>query len=465
MDKGREELKMELFLNTDEKTPKYIQLYEQLKEKIICHELTAGEKLPSIRYLAQQLGLSKHTIDAAYQQLLAEGYIQSVPRSGLYVLPIEGFPISEEMINTPSIIPQTNHPTIDFHYGSIDLEKFPLNNWAKCMKLAMEEELDILQYGAPKGDPFLREEIRKYVAQSRGITCTAKQILICNGTQQSVSLIIQLLNVMQQPVFFEDPGYNEVRNMFQKWQCDIIPVSIENDGIDMTTITNNTAKVVYVTPSHQFPLGGILPIQKRYDLLKWAEHQDSYIIEDDYNSEFRYIGKPIPSLKSLDQFERVIYLGTFSKNLLPAIRCCYIILPDSLVEAAEAMLQQQTQNCSPLLQRAIAIFMRKGYFEKHVRRMKITYQKKQQILVQAIKEQLGDKVEIVGQQGGLHILLKLKNTNADTLIERAMKVGVKVYSPKKHWLNPDEVSYIILGFGGVNSKDIVEGITKLKSCF
>lgn len=458
---------MELFLDLKGKQPKYIQIYEQLKEKIMRRELVAGEKLPSIRYLAQELKLSKHTIDAAYQQLLAEGYIKSKARSGLYVLPIEEFQIPQEVIQKPLIMNREKQPIIDFHYGTIDVNNFPLNNWSKCIKQAMEEDLNCLQYGEPEGDLHLREEIKKYVAHSRGISCTVNQIFISNGTQNSVAFIIQFLKLMNQPVFFENPGYNETRNVFQNSNCDIIPLPIEHDGIDVSILNNYKAKLLYVTPSHQFPLGSILSIQKRYDLLKWAELQDSYIIEDDYNSEFRYQGKPIPSLKSLDQLERVIYLGTFSKSLLPAVRCSYIILPDSLVTKGITMINQQTQNCSPILQRAIAIFMSEGFFEKHVRRMKTTYQKKQQLLIKNIKEQLKDEVEIIGQQGGLHILLRLKNMDAETLISRARKVGVKIYSTQRYWMksSKQENRYIMLGFGGLTNEEIVTGITKLESCY
>lgn len=457
---------MELFLNSKGK-PKYIQIYEQLKDKIMHRELVAGEKLPSIRYLAQELKLSKHTIDAAYQQLLAEGYIKSEARSGLYVLPIENFQITQEVIQKPLCINREKHPFIDFHYGTIDVNNFPLTNWSKCIKQAMEEDLNSLQYGEPEGDLDLREEIKKYVARSRGISCTVNQILINNGTQSSVAFIIQLLKLMNHPVFFENPGYNETRNVFQVSNCDIIPLPVENDGVCVSILNKNEAKALYVTPSHQFPLGSILSIQKRYELLKWAEIRDSYIIEDDYNSEFRYLGKPIPSLKSLDQLQRVIYLGTFSKSLLPAVRCSYMILPESIINKGRIMINQQTQNCSPILQKAIAIFMREGFFEKHVRKMKTTYQKKQQLLIKNIKEKLKDEVDIIGQQGGLHILLRLKNIDAETLINRARKVGVKLYSTRKYWMNSSELSnsYIMLGFGGLTNEEIVTGVTKLESCF
>ena len=328
-------------------------------------------------------------------------------------------------------------------------------------------DLNCLQYGEPEGDLHLREEIKKYVAHSRGVSCTVNQIFISNGTQSSVAFLIQLLKLMNQPVLFENPGYNEVRNVFQNSNCDIISLPIEHDGVCVSILNNYKAKLLYVTPSHQFPLGSILSIQKRYDLLKWAELQDSYIIEDDYNSEFRYLGKPIPSLKSLDQLERVIYLGTFSKSLLPAVRCSYMILPDSLVTRGITMINQQTQNCSPILQRAIAIFMREGFFEKHVRRMKTTYQKKQQLLIKNIKERLREEVEIIGQQGGLHILLRLKNMDAETLINRARKAGVKIYSTQKYWMKSSKQPnnrYIMLGFGGLSNEEIVTGITKLESC-
>lgn len=458
---------MEQFLDSKGKQPKYIQIYELLKEKIMSRELVAGEKLPSIRYLAQELKLSKHTIDAAYQQLLAEGYIKSEARSGLYVLPIEDFQIPQEVIQEQFHINREEQPIIDFHYGTIDVNNFPLTNWSKCIKQAMEEDLNSLQYGEPEGDLDLREEIKKYVARSRGISCTVNQILINNGTQSSVAFIIQLLKLMNHPVFFENPGYNETRNVFQVSNCDIIPLPVENDGVCVSILNKNEAKALYVTPSHQFPLGSILSIQKRYELLKWAEIRDSYIIEDDYNSEFRYLGKPIPSLKSLDQLQRVIYLGTFSKSLLPAVRCSYMILPESIINKGRIMINQQTQNCSPILQKAIAIFMREGFFEKHVRKMKTTYQKKQQLLIKNIKEKLKDEVDIIGQQGGLHILLRLKNIDAETLINRARKVGVKLYSTRKYWMNSSELSnsYIMLGFGGLTNEEIVTGVTKLESCF
>ncbi|MEK9198511.1 PLP-dependent aminotransferase family protein [Ureibacillus sp. 179-F W5.1 NHS] len=451
---------MAFFFKNDESKALYIQLYEYLKLEIKSGRLKVGEKLPSIRSLAFELKVSKQTIDSAYQQLLAEGYVESRPRSGLFLLPMEE--ISQTITAPHSSRITTDFKSkflVDFYYGAIDKTKFPLKTWKRCISDALESSLnEVYFYGDRQGDIILREEIRKYVSKARGIQCSTEQIFICSGTQQSINLISQILELHDQQVAIENPGYSEVRSVLEKYNCQLTPISLEEDGISIEELQKSKAKAVYVTPSHQFPLGMVLPINKRLKLLTWAKEHSSFIVEDDYDSEFRYIGQLIPSLKSLDEFDRVIYCGTFSKNFLPAARCSYIILPENLVSKGENTIEQSSQSCSPIIQRALAIFMREGFFEKHVRRMKVAYQAKHKALIEAVNNYIGENVEIIGQKAGLHILLHLKGSTPEEVIQQASKEGIRIYSPLQHWFNNETVPYIMLGFGNLTEQQIIEGI-------
>ncbi|BDH61665.1 GntR family transcriptional regulator [Lysinibacillus sp. PLM2] len=451
---------MAFYFNYEISQPLYMQLYEYLKLEIQSGRLNAGEKLPSIRSLALDLKVSKQTIDSAYQQLLAEGYIESRPKKGLYVLPIDELYTSKVKSTSFSAPDNSNSKLfVDFYYGAIDQRKFPLKTWKRCLNDAMERDLDeVFLYGNRQGDTLLREEIRKYVFKARGIQCSIDQIFISSGTQQSIHFISRVLDLNNKKVAIEDPGYAEVRSVLIDERCQITPIPLEDDGISISELQKSNAEAVYVTPSHQFPLGMVLPISKRIQLLSWAKETSSYIIEDDYDSEFRYIGQPIPSLKSLDQSERVIYCGTFSKNFLPAARCSYVILPENLISKGKSSIEQYSQSCSPIIQRALAIFMEEGYFEKHVRRMKVTYQSKHKVLIQAITQYMEGKVDIIGQRAGLHIVLNLKNMKPADVISDAEALGIKIYSPHQHWFNEKMFPCIMLGFGGLTEQQIKEGI-------
>ena len=458
---------MYIFLDPKQADPLYVQLYEAVKREIESGHLRPGERLPSIRQLSQELKVSKQTVDTAWQQLLAEGYVESRPRSGLFVLPLD-----EEFRNVVPPLPPAppasppSGVAVDFYYGAVDRQKFPLKTWKRCLLAAMDSRSEeVLYYGNGQGDLPLREEIRKYVFQARGIVCTTEQIFICGGTPQSIHFISRLLDLQNQPVAMEEPGYVKVRSAWLEHQCNIMPISLEEDGISLRELQYSGAKAVYVTPSHQFPLGMVLPIRKRMELLRWANEHESFILEDDYDSEFRYMGKPIPSLKSLDTSDRVIYCGTFSKNFLPAVRCSYVILPEKLVEKGRSSLEQSTQSCSPILQRALAVFMRDGHFEKHVRRMKAAYQGKHKTMMKAVQECLGDRAEIIGQRAGLHILLGVEGNTVEDLIMQAMQKGVRIYSPAKHWVRQPSVPYVMLGFGGLSEQQIQKGIRTLTEVF
>ncbi|NRD78058.1 PLP-dependent aminotransferase family protein [Bacillus sp. BRMEA1] len=464
-------IKVELtpFLQKDLPEPLYSQLYHWIKREIEEGRLQPGTKMPSIRQLSIYLKISRNTVETAYQQLQSEGYLESVPKSGIWVAEMEEpffHPTSIEQPMFPEWIP-SSEVHVDFEYGNVDLEKFPLKNWKKCLADVVDQESGLLfQYGEKQGEYTLRQEISNYLLQSRGVRTTPEQILITAGTQASIALICQLLVLRERTVAMEDPGYNGVRSVLIDQGCLIEPVPLERDGLSVGHLQQSRAKAVYVTPSHQFPYGMVLSISKRMRLLKWAYQMDGYIIEDDYDGEFRYRGQPIPSLKSLDEKERVIYLGTFSKCFLPSVRLSFMVLPPSLMVQYSLNFANYNQSVSPIIQRAIALFMQSGEFEKHIRRMRKMYQRKHQFLLSCIHQHMGTRVEVVGEKSGLHILLKLKGITAPELIELGLSKGVKVYSPAQFWLHPNSEtsSYIMLGFGGLSISEIEKGISLLASC-
>lgn len=457
------------FLQKELPEPLYQQLYQWIKKEIEEGRLLPEMKMPSIRQLTLHLKVSRNTVEAAYQQLQSEGYLVSVPKSGIWIAEIEKpffHPNTEECVI--SLEGKTSSAVqIDFEYGNIDSQKFPLKKWKKCLAEAVDQEGQwLFEYSDSLGDWSLRREISHYLLQSRGVRSSPEQILITPGTQDSIALLCQLLDLREEPVAMEEPGYTGVRKVLQDQGCHIDPVCLEKDGLSVEHLKKGNAKAVYLTPSHQFPFGMVLPISKRMQVLNWAYQTGGYIIEDDYDGEYRYLGQPIPSLKSLDEEERVIYLGTFSKSFLPSARLSYIVLPPSLMVRYLQRFTAYNQSVSPIIQRAIAVFMQSGEFNRHIRRMRKVYQKKHQALLMSIEKYMGTQVKIVGEKSGLHILLKLKGITGPELIERSLEKGVKVYSPARFWLqpSPESDSYIMLGFGGLSIEEIENGVRLLASC-
>lgn len=455
------------FIKKTDTKPVYLQLYHYFREEIEQARLLAGTKLPSIRQLSEHLHISKNTVETAYQQLVAEGYIESREKSGLFVIELDDFKLIKNDMNIQEYkqtSKQGKDKWIDFQYGDIELDRFPYKTWKKCLTEAVDHaNQEVFSYGNKQGHSGLRTEISSYLYQARGVRCSPEQILLCAGTQTAISFICQLLKLPNEKVAIENPGYDGVRFVFERHKCQLMPISLEPDGICLDDLAKSSAKCVYVTPSHQFPLGMVLPIQKRQKLLQWAERNDSYIIEDDYDGEFRYQGQPIPSLKSLDTNERVIYLGTFSKAFLPAARVTYIVLPEILIQSFRSELSFYNQTVSPLIQEAVYRFMKEDHFGRHIRKMRKIYQKKQQVLLDTIDRYLGSRVSVIGQKAGLHLLLDLKGINSNELITRAKNLGVKIYATDKFWLgcHPGLSQPIMIGFGGLDEKEIETGIMYL----
>ncbi|WP_054028643.1 PLP-dependent aminotransferase family protein [Bacillus sp. FJAT-28004] len=454
-------------LDKQGKNPLYSQLYTYIKDQIESGLIAESAKLPSIRELANYLKISKNTVEAAYQQLLAEGYVESKSRNGLRVLPLEDLNTTRGLVQYSSIKDVSERKyRYDFNYGDIEWNRFPMSIWKRCLSDSLNKDpYQILGYGHPQGDEELREEIAKYLFQSRGVSCSPNQILICSGTQHAVSMLLQFLSLGGQNIAMEEPGYNGVRTVLKNHGCKITPISVDYDGLNIEELQSSEVNAVYVTPSHQFPLGMVLSIQKRMKLLHWASQNDAIIIEDDYDSEFRYVGQPIPSLKALDSGERVVYLGTFSKSFLPAARLSYMVLPTTILEKLDHIFSVYNQPASPIIQQAVFLFMNRGHFSGHIRKMRRLYQAKHKTLVNAISLYMGDRVNIIGSKSGLHLLLDIKDRESGHLIELAAGSGVRVYSPNVHWMDSEScpTSIVLLGFGGMSEGEIEEGICLLSN--
>lgn len=461
-------------LDNSKDIPLYIQLYEYIKTEIQNDKIKPGTKLPSKRKLSQHLKISQNTIQSAYEQLCSEGYAESRPRKGIFITKIDNdlFKLSistkeDKIINSSACLPANSETIIDFNYGSIDAESFPFATWRKLtFQSLFPENSDILALGDPQGDINLRKEISDYIFQSRGVKCSPKQIVLGAGTQILLTLLCMILG-KNHIYAFENPGFNRARHVFTDQGINVIPIYLDEYGISIKELRQSCAKVVYVTPSHQFPSGVVMPVSRRLELLKWCREEDSFIIEDDYDSEFRYIGKPIPSLQCLDDTGRVIYMGTFSKSLIPSVRINYVVLPQELLNIYNDKFKIYNQTVSRLHQDTLYKFMRQGYWSRHLNKMRTVYRKKHTVLIAAINKYLNNtvKVKIIGESSGLHILLQIENGMSENqLITSAMDMDVKVYPTSVYYYkhNKNEIPCIMLGFGALSEDQINLGIKTLK---
>ncbi|MDQ0246609.1 GntR family transcriptional regulator/MocR family aminotransferase [Bacillus fengqiuensis] len=453
--------------------PLYVQLYEQIKRDIMNGTIHTGIKLPSIRSLAQHLHISRNTVETAYQQLLAEGYIISKPKSGMYVNELELDIIRQKTLPSPNLqetsCPAPSPDVIDFEYGSVDMSAFPMKLWKRYSNQAYKQEMkEAASYGHHKGEYWLRQEIAAYLYHARGVYCSPEQIILASGTQHSLNLLCETVLKNCDHFAIENPGYDRARYVFENHGFRVTPISLDRDGLSIENLKACGANIVYVTPSHQYPKGMVMPFNRRLELLQWAEETKGYIIEDDYDGEFRYEGKPIPALKELDQQESIIYLGTFSKMLLPSLRISYIVLPQRLVQTHDTLFEAYISTVPRVIQHTLYSFMKDGEWDRHVRRMRLLYQKKHRLLVDSLMGYLGEKVEIIGDKAGLHLLLKINTPLTEKeLIEKAGEFGVRVYSIDKYRLFPEkeEKPLLLLGFSQIPPDQIEKGVKRLKEAW
>lgn len=455
-------------LNTQSKIALYVQLYEYIKKEIKDGTIPAFTKLPAKRKLAIYLQVSKNTVEAAYEQLLAEGYIESISRKGYFVCEIEQMihvEGSEDRIEEVSFLERDY--TFDFTQTGVDTNTFPFNMYRKLINDVWQpHNNELLFLGHPQGEVSLREEIANYLYESRGVRCSPSQIVLGAGTQILVKLLFQLLQGSCYAV--ENPGYHRKMVAFEQGENRVQMLSLDRDGICIADLENSDANVVFVTPSHQFPYGMIMPITRRMQLLQWAKREEGrYIIEDDYDSEFRYSGKPIPALQGLDADGKVIYMGTLSKALLPSLRMSYMVLPKKLIKTYQKKYLFYTQSVSRIDQEVIRRFLNEGHFEKHIHKMRVVYRKKRDRLVFEIKKYFSNRVEVIGEDSGLHILLKVHNgMREEELIKEAAKYSIKIYPVSTYYkadTAPENV--VLLGFAILSEEEIAKAIQLLNTAW
>lgn len=452
------------------KEPIYEQLYNHIKREILNGSYSYNTKLPSKRELASYLECSQNTVQNAYHQLIAEGYIISKPRSGYYVCKIEGIiDLEKEPEHSSEMAQVKTNQKYDFSHHGVDFDSFPFSLWGKIAReVITKEDPSLLQSGDPQGDFSLRRSIATYLHQSRGVNCLPKQIIISAGTEYLLQLLIQLFN-KDYGYALENPGYEKLSMIFKRNHADYKAIPLDNKGMIPAKLEKSRADVACVTPSHQFPTGNIMPISRRIQLLNWSNKKSGrYIIEDDYDSEFKYSGKPIPSLQGLDTEGKVIYMGTFSKSLTPALRISYMVLPEKLLEIYKEKLSFYICPVSTFQQKTLYRFISEGYFGRHLNKMRNVYKKKREVLVSQIKKQL-PSVEILGAKVGLHLLIKVRNgMSEETLIKAAKEKEINVFGISQFYiadLSQSPEPMLLLGFATLAVEEIPQAIKLLSKAW
>ena len=413
--------------------PYYHQLYKYIRDEITAGKIPAGEKLPSLRSLAKSTGLSITTVDQAYSQLTVEGYIESRPQSGYFVNDVnysysDGISPEQELFSSDvSIIDDSISASSSAYYH--DPECFDFNKWKKCMNKIINEYPRALMFeGEPQGEIALRAEIAKYLYLSRGVSCSPDQIIIGAGTQQITNHIATMLRKLHvEHVAIESPGYKPVRSTFRDRGFAITDVDVNDSGIIIEKLPANIKTATYVSPSNHVFTGAVMPIGRRYQLINWAVENDSYIIEDDYDSELRYFGRPIPALKSLKDYDRVIYLGSFSSTLFAAVKISYMVLPRHMAEMFQSMARDYTQTCSKLEQLSLAMFMETGNYQTHLKKLRKLYSNKLNTVINYLSEHGGDFIEMKSSSSGINLLIRINTDKSPEAIKKdAINHGIQV---------------------------------------
>ena len=455
-------------LQSDAAVPLYRQLYLQIRDNILTGKFPAHFRLPSIRDLSDELAISRNTVDGAFQELCAEGYIFSKSRRGYFVADIElGIATPK-----PEAYPKQDlHPKLaeryrfDFHPARLDPEIFPAALWRKCLIDCIRASTrDFSEYSEPQGEWGLRCNIRFYLERSRGVHCSPDQIVLSSGLQQNLEIVAQLIKGKHACVAVENPGYHLPRDVFRNMGFRINPFDIGPSGLNPEDLMSSASTVVYITPSHQMPLGYVMPVGERLKLISWAETGGRLIIEDDYDSELRYAGSPISSLQGLNPQGNIIYQGTLSKVFSPALRLSYMVLPVGLADDYREKFRNYLSPVPLLIQRTMIAFMERGHWEQHLRRVRIFYKKKHDVMLQAIRQYFGSRARVIGQGAGLHIVLELaKSIECEAeLGEKAKQYGCRLLPFSDFYADGlKEHNKLLLGFGWICMDDIPQGVELL----
>jgi GntR family transcriptional regulator/MocR family aminotransferase len=490
---------MNLLINLDpaSSAPLQQQLYDEFRRLILTGGLTPGQRVPSTRELSKSLGVSRTTVTASYDYLLSEGYLESATGSGTYVsrkLPdellrasmaeaavLESQPeIPVDKIGNRKILERLSwygssletrgwmvfsgqESEYEFSFGRPDFDHFPMREWLQLISQhARKKRLSVLDYpGRSQGYLPLREALSEYLGRSRALQASADQIIVVNGSQQAIDLVTRVLIDRGDAAAIEEPGYLGAQRALIAQGAGIVPVPVDHHGLRVEELKRKAAeserpvKLVYVTPSHQFPTGVVLSLPRRLELLSWAARTKTFIVEDDYDSEFRYKGRPIPALAGLDQNGSVIYIGTFSKVLMPSLRLGYLVVPPDMVRVF-ARAKWVADRHSPLLeQQALTDFIRQGHLERHIRKMRSLYEKKRQLVLETIGELFGSNAQVLGDNAGINVLVRFNTALEDPEIEkRARQRGIGVTSTRHEYLTTARQGEFLLNYGGMTESQL-----------
>lgn len=531
------ELSLLLTLCASDQMPLHRQLYQQIRDAILTGNLKSQMRLPASRQLAKTLNVSRTTVVQSYDQLISEGYLQTKPGAGTFVcsqIPdgliftsqtTANVPVADRLDADPSdllaassvqtasglsnslerlsaygtrLITIADYDSgadspLSFRYGLPDLSLFPVRQWRRLLNRQATKNQQWMGYSAePMGPVGLRREISQYISEVRAVRCQPEQILMTGGTQQALSLMVQILMDVGEAIAVEDPGYLSAKLIFSAGGATVVPVPVDDEGIKVNEpggladiaadASWPTPRLVYVTPSHQFPTGVLMTLSRRLALLRWARQNGALIIEDDYDSEFRYSGSPIPALQGLDEHNCVLYVGTFSKVMFPGLRLGYMVVPPALIDVFRRAKWLCDRQCPLIDQAALAEFIQGGYLAQHIRKMRNVYDRRRRSLVDSL-QQAAPGVNIPGDASGLHILARFQRERrgdkaflTQPLIDRAQALGVGLFSAGPHYWIADRTRLgryaveketktsdceLIFGFGNISEADIKNAIARI----
>jgi GntR family transcriptional regulator / MocR family aminotransferase len=479
-----------LTLDSASPVPLHRQLYDELRRAILSGRLGAGTQLPSTRLLASSLNISRTTVVTVFDQLLREGYVVGKKGSGTYV----ALELPEELLQKPvpvrtssivktqsserrlsqrgQILATTDVATVHYYSedlafrpGVPDLHHFPFDIWARLETYHWRHPpLNLLGYSHPAGYYPLRMEIASYLREARGVQCVTEQVIIVSGSQQAIDIAARLLLDIGDAVWIEDPGYSGARSALLAAGAALIPVPVDDEGLDVASgiAQRSDASMVYITPSYQFPLGTTMSLTRRLHLLQWASKTGAWILEDDYDSEFRYSGRPLSSLQGLDNSGQVIYIGTFSKVLFPGLRLGYLVVPEHLVDAFTAARAVSDRHSPMLDQIVLTDFIAQGHFARHIRHMRKIYAERQIYLVEEVRRELAGWLSVQPADGGMHLVGMLTNGMDDQTISRQAAAHHLITPPLSDYsIVPSQRNALLLGYTAVDKKEMSDGVRRL----
>ncbi|CAI1020573.1 HTH-type transcriptional regulatory protein gabR [Serratia grimesii] len=456
--------------------PLYRQIYLRIKDAITQGTLQAGSRLPSVRGLASDLSVARATVESAYGQLIAEGFLQSRGQAGTYVSPqVQNLPVRAALTAEPlpAVTANPLHPngaTQPFQLGLPALDVFPRALWQRIVGRQLRTSpLAALAHPSTQGLPELRAAIVNYLQLSRGISCRPEQVFICAGYQALLDLVIGTLLKPDDQVWLEDPGYPVTLPLFQAAGMRPVAVPVDEQGMNVAVGIARApqASMAVLTPTHQSPLGVSLSLARRMELLAWAQQKKAWVIEDDYDSEVRYHGRPLPPLKSLDRQGRVLYAGTFSKTLFPALRMAYLIVPVGLMDAFSHNSRLRGCGCPPLMQASVADFINQGHFYRHLKRMRPIYRQRRGWLAQALEQQLAEHLTVASQAGGIQLLARLTANGQDRpLAEEAWRRGLSVQALSDWHITGPANTGLLMGFANFTQQlEAEQAVARLAAVF